>query len=367
MTIFLTTLKRLFRSKSNILFLLILPLIFMLIAFSGSNGTAQLKVGVVDKDRETLSNKLIDNIKKKSEVITVNEDEIQKKLIDNEIDYALVIEEGFTQDIINGNKVEIQGYEAKEGNTSTAIKLSLNEYVNKLMAFGQNSKGNEAVFYDLLKYYEEGSYKVSYISVDKGEGNKSKTVAAMGFIVLNMLFSATSAANIILKDKEKNVFTRLFTTPLKRFRYIVESLFAFLVVTFIQVTVYFMMFKYLFKFNLGETPFNLYILLLIFGVFTISLGVFTATHAKNIRQAGTINTLINIPFAMLGGCFWPREIMPGFLKKMSDFIPTTWINTANSDVLFGAKLTEVFNNISMLLFIALILLILSSRKLKNSN
>ncbi|MDZ5001442.1 ABC transporter permease, partial [Clostridium perfringens] len=47
MTIFKTTLKRLFRAKSNILFLILLPLIFMLIAFSGSNGTPPLKVTVI--------------------------------------------------------------------------------------------------------------------------------------------------------------------------------------------------------------------------------------------------------------------------------------------------------------------------------
>lgn len=365
MIIFKTTLKRLFRAKSNIVFLVFLPLVFMLIAFSGSNGTPPLKVTVINNDVTKVTEGIIGNISSKAELNYNNEDTIQKALVNNEIDYAIVIPDGFTADLIAGRDVQIKGFEAKEGNSSMAIKTSLDTYINILKTFAKNSNGNEDEFYKAQEYYNEGSYNLSYVSLDKGEGNKSKTVAAMGFIVMNMLFSATSATNIILKDKEKNVFTRLFTTPLTRIKYIMQSLMAFLVITFTQVTLYFLMFKYIFKFNLGENPLNLYLLFLIFGVFTISLGVFITTHAKDLRLSGTISTLINLPFAMLGGCFWPRDIMPKVLRNISEFAPTTWINTANSNVLYGASLSEATGTIALLLGIAVVLLGLSSNRLKN--
>ncbi|WP_300385902.1 ABC transporter permease [Clostridium sp.] len=365
MTIFKTTLKRLFRAKLNILFLLVLPLIFMLIAFSGSNGTPPLKVTIIDKDNTKITESIINNIKSKAEVNFNNEDTIQDNLINNEIDYAIIIEEGFTQDLIDDKDPQIKGFEAKEGNTSIAIKASLDNYINILKSFAKNTNKNEEEFYKALNYYLEGSYSVSYLSLDKGEGNKGKTAAAMGFIVLNMLFSATSATNIILKDKEKNVFTRLFTTPLSRFSYIIQNLIAFLVITFTQITLYFLMFKFIFKFNLGDNPLSIYLLFLIFGIFTISLGVFITTHSKDLRVSGTITTLIILPFAMLGGCFWPREIMPKFLKDISEFIPTTWINTATSNILYGGSLNESTGTITLLVGISIILLGLSSSKLKN--
>lgn len=365
MTIFRTTLKRLFRAKLNILFLLVLPLIFMLIAFLGSNGTPPLKVTIIDKDSTKVTESIINNISSKAEVNFNSEDTIQEELINNEIDYAIVIPEGFTADLIADKDPQIKGFEAKEGNTSMAIKASLDNYINILKSFAKNTNGNEEEFYKALNYYLEGSYSVSYLSLDKGEGNKAKTAAAMGFIVLNMLFSATSATNIILKDREKNVFTRLFTTPLSRFSYIIQSLIAFLVITFTQITVYFLMFKFIFKFNLGDKPLSIYLLFLIFGIFTISLGIFITTHSKDLRVSGTITTLIILPFAMLGGCFWPREVMPSFLKSISEFVPTTWINTATSNVLYGGTLNEATGTITLLLGISIILLGLSSYKLKN--
>ena len=365
MTIFKTTLKRLLRAKLNILFLLVLPLIFMLIAFSGSNGTPPLKVTIIDKDGTVVTKSIIDNIKDKAEVNFNSEDTIQEELINNEIDYAIIIPQGFTADLIAGKDVPIKGFEAKEGNTSIAIKTSLDNYINILKSFAKNINGNEKEFYKAFNYYLEGSYSVSYLSLDKGVGNKAKTAAAMAFIVLNMLFSATSATNIILKDREKNIFTRLFTTPLSRFSYITQSLIAFLVITFTQITLYFLMFKFIFKFNLGENPLSIYLLFLIFGIFTISLGVFITTHSKDLRVSGTITTLIILPFAMLGGCFWPREVMPSFLKNISEFVPTTWINTATSNVLYGGTLNEATGTIALLLGISIILLALSSSRLKN--
>lgn len=367
MTIFKATLKRLFRQKLNLLFLIVLPLIFMIIAFSGSNGTAPLKVTIIDNDNTAITEDIINNIKDKAEVNFDDEDTIQDNLINNEIDYAIVIPEGYTKSLINGEDPVIKTYEAKEGNTSTAIKTSLDNYINILKTFAKNSNGDEEKFYDAVKYYSDGSYKLSYTSVDKGEGNKSKTDTAMAFIVLNLLFSATSATNIILKDREKNVFTRLFTTPITRFKYIFQSLLSFLVITFAQITLYFLVFKYIFKFNLGDSPLSLYILFLIFGVFTISLGVFITTHAKDLRVSGTVSTLIILPFAMLGGCFWPREIMPTVLQNISKVIPTTWINASNSNVLYGATLGNEITTIVLLLGISLILLGLSSYKLKNKS
>ena len=57
--------------------------------------------------------------------------------------------------------------------------------------------------------------------------------------------------------------------------------------------------------------------------------------------------------------------MPTVLKNISKIIPTTWINSSNSNVLYGATLRNEITTIVLLLGISLILLGLSSYKLKN--
>ena len=68
---------------------------------------------------------------------------------------------------------------------------------------------------------------------------------------------------------------------------------------------------------------------------------------------------------MLGGCFWPRDVMPTVLKNISKVIPTTWINASNSNILYGSTLINEMTTIILLLGLSLILLGLSSNKLKN--
>lgn len=367
MTIYFTNLKRLFRNKVNILFILILPLVFMFISFKGSSGVEPLKVTVVDKDSTEFSAKLIDNIKAKGTVLLDSEENIQNNLVDNKTDYAIVIPKGFTENIILGKNPTLKTYEVKEGNAAMSIKLSLDGYLNNVKKIASVSKGNKEEFYKGLKYYESGSYKAQYESVDKGEGNKSKTAAALGFIVMNMLFLTTSTTNMLIKDKEKNLYTRYFTTPLSRSRYIIENLLSFLTVSIVQVILFFILMKYIFKFNLGDRPFEILVLFIIFAVFTVSLGLFISTHSNDLRQSGAISSLVNIPFAMLGGCFWPRDIMPSFLKKISEFIPTTWINVASNEVLYGENLYYVKENIMFLCILTVLLLVISTRKLKDNN
>ena len=42
--------------------------------------------------------------------------------------------------------------------------------------------------------------------------------------------------------------------------------------------------------------------------------------------------LVNLPILMLGGCLWPRELMPEFVKRIGDFVPTTWFLKAAETV-----------------------------------
>ncbi|WP_027634622.1 ABC transporter permease [Clostridium hydrogeniformans] len=367
MIIYFTNLKRLFRSKVNLIFIVALPLIFMLIAFSGSNGEAALTVSILDKDNTEFSKTIIKNIEKKANIVFNKEDEIEKALVDGKTDYAIVIPEGYTKDIISGQDIPLTTYEVKEGNSSYSIKLFIDEYLNNIKKISAATKGNEEEFYKGLSYYENGSYESQYVSIDKGEGNKSKTSAALGFIVMNMLFLSTSTTSMIIKDRENNLFTRYFTTPLTRGRYIIENLLSFLTISIGQVILFFGVMKFLFKFNLGESPLSLLLMFIIFSLFTVALGLFITTHSNGLRQSGALSGLINIPFAMLGGCFWPREIMPDILKKISEFIPTTWINKASTEILYGESLISVMNSILLLVLLTMILLILSGRKLKNNN
>ena len=93
--------------------------------------------------------------------------------------------------------------------------------------------------------------------------------------------------------------------------------------------------KYVFKLNLGLNPMNLVVASLFFSLVCVSLGTAVNSYAKDLHKAGIMSSLLLSPMCMLGGCWWPLNIMPKFLQDISNFIPTTWIMKSYNDLLVG--------------------------------
>jgi len=61
---------------------------------------------------------------------------------------------------------------------------------------------------------------------------------------------------------------------------------------------------------------------------------------------------------MLGGCFWPVDIMPGPVKALADFMPQKWALDAISKIQYGGSLYDIRLNIAILFgFVAAFFLI----------
>jgi ABC-2 type transport system permease protein len=69
---------------------------------------------------------------------------------------------------------------------------------------------------------------------------------------------------------------------------------------------------------------------------------------------------------MIGGCFWPIEIMPEFLQKAANFVPQKWTIDAIVRLASGESIMDVWMNIVILGLFALILLSFGSAILKPS-
>ena len=53
------------------------------------------------------------------------------------------------------------------------------------------------------------------------------------------------------------------------------------------------------------------------------------------RAAGVLTSLIIFPLAMLGGCFFPFEWMPGWMVSIGKFTPNGWALTQFKTILDG--------------------------------
>lgn len=362
MNIFHHTLKRLFRNKYTMLLILVLPplLIVALISLT-SGGISSLSVGLVDKDNTELTFLLEEALAEKSVVNHIKEEEIQSELSQGRVNYVLVIEEGFTSDILAGNEPLIFSYNIQESNLSMPVRLYAESFIRAARNLADSAGGDENLFYKGMDSYLEGSVKLekNIIGADpsqRGDG----LVSIMGILGLFMLFLAMLTTNNIIKDRENRTFHRIMASPIGQSNYMLQTIAAFLLIMLVQVAVVFFSSQFLIGINFGTSLLVLLAVMSVFAVVCIAFAVAVSAIAKTSRQAGAVSAMLITPMCMLGGLLWPREIMPEFLQRIGQLMPTAWMIDAAAKVVHSGQLLDAGGEILIMLLYAVVFFLLGN-------
>lgn len=342
--------------------MVVVPIVFITLSMSISMGGSKITVGVVDYDKTKFTAMLIDNIKVANTVRYVDEVDIKKTLVDSGADYIMVINKGFTNNIIQNRLALIKGYSIKETNAALPTKYYIENFINSAKTIGKASKGNELSFYKGLTYYNKGSLSANYKSIEIKGSMSSNILQGLGFLIMSMIFLSNNAAQLILEDKKNKTFYRIFGSPISARSYMLQNVLSFFVVLLIQLVFVFAIMKLVFNADFGSSILNIFGLYAIFSLVCVSLGVAITSISKDARQAGAINTFITVPMCMLGGCFWPRDFMPDILNKIGNFMPTSWVLKASEKIINGDTISSVGTEISILLLFTLVFILLGSWK-----
>lgn len=360
MTIFFNNIKRILKKKLNIIFMIVVPVLFIVVSMAATGGGGTISVGIVDNDNTKLTNMLIKNLEDKATVIRVKEDEIKSNILNMKIEYAIVFDKNFTKDIIDGKDVKLKSYSIKESDVAVSVKMYIDSFLSTAKNISAAVPGNEEKFYSGFDYYEDGSFQAEYKSLELKQFSKKTSVISLGFLVMCIIFLSTFATTLIIEDKKSGTYYRMFSTPVKIKSYMLQNILSFIAVALLQVGLIITIMIGVFKADLGPSPINVFIVMAAFALVAVAFGVVISSLSKDSRQASTLSTLIITPMCMLGGCFWPREIMPSFLQKIGNFVPTTWALKAAEKVVNGSSLIASSKEMLIILLFAVVFFLLAS-------
>jgi ABC-2 type transport system permease protein len=230
MTIFITNLKRILRRRINRIMIFAVPIVIVLMAFNLNMNGFNINVGVVDKDKTQFTKEFIKGLKEKSEVGIISEDRMKDCIKNKSLAYGIVIDKGFTEDILKGRNVKLKSYRADEVNITSAVKLYIENYISASRNIAKNVGENEELFYSSIKTYKKGIFKSKTIVFDKKGGDVKKERSALSILGYAMLIIATFSTNLILEDKKSRTYIRMFASPLKNFSYMLQNVLCFMVV-----------------------------------------------------------------------------------------------------------------------------------------
>ena len=322
MTVFITVLKRILRQPVNLAFILLFPAIFaILIAVSQSGETvsnedvtAGMRFGVTDQDNTVLSQTLVRQLQKRYTVQLLAEEDISAALTDSEIPWALLIREGYGLDVIAGRAPVLEGYSLTVSDISALGNVSAQNITRALILLGSDDP-------QVLNAWEGASdVDVMVLPVDTW-GATAQWFGMYGFIAI---FTAFFIIRTLVEDKRRGMPDRLGVLPHTPRKIMIQGTLAAFLVT--EGTAVLLMLALRLQIGMIPNAAYLFALLSLYNLFTVGMVLAIVSILRNMGSASVVMTMLSTVFAMLGGLFWPLDMVPEFMRKLAWFSPGYWFS-----------------------------------------
>jgi len=358
-TVFKYALKRLLRNKLNLFTIFLLTPLFIALTFSMGNFDRNgVNVGWVDLDGTPLTRMLRDAIADSSPVHELEEEEIRISLARSKVDYVLVADAGFSEELIGGGAPKLRSYSIQETNIANQVILKVEGFLGAAQGIAETAGGDEDAFYAGMNSFLQGNFTVSTGLYSTNGRSVEAALSGLGQLAMAMMFLSTFTAINLIKERENRTFYRVMASPCSLRNYMLQNVLVFFSVLLCQVGVMFLSVRYIFNMYLGPAVLKLFLVMAVFALLCVAMGIALATAARSVRQASTISSLVITPISMLSGLLWPRWIMPDFLQTIGRYLPPTWAIEAAHKVMLGKPLRSVSLELSILLgFIAVFFLL----------
>lgn len=352
------------KNKSRFILTIAVPIIVVLLISKFLMGnTGFLKVGIINNDNSVASNYIEQTLKGNENISVVScnsVDQINKDFSDNNIQAAIIINNGFEKNVTKGKIDDIQIIGKDGDSTYQIVKELVNSNLDNILKLGIISKGNEAKFNTLLTNYKNKNITITRESVTNLGLNYAKASLFIGFLIMFVFYRAVSGAERINEDRDSKVFTRIFISDIKPWQYYGGNIISSLVCVSIQIILSVCAMEYITKVDFGIGFISLIITLILAGLIAVSIGTVCIALTRNTQEASMISNILILVLVMAGGCFIPTSIFPKAMDTISNFLPTRWIMNMVSNMQSGQSFVMQYKYIILLLLLSSALLLVAA-------
>lgn len=334
------------------LFAPILILFIVLKIISGNSG--YLNIGIVDNDSSQTTKVIIESLKNQDgyNVNDINQDNIDNLFSEKAIDVAIVFNKGFENNIIINGKDEINVTSVENDGVGDLLKGLLNREMLNIRDISLASNKDKEVYYKgLINYSNSTSVNITKESLNDLYKEYSSSQMFIGFLIMFMLIRGMRTAYRIFDEKRENIYMRIFMAPVKSSEYYLADIISGYISILIQVVLGIVSINIL-NVETGLSNIQLFIILALVGLVSISLALCCSAFASNRTEASNIFNFANMFFLMVGGAFVPLEIIPPIMEKISYFTPVRWAMESISDIQQGAQFSEVYKYLFIIILFA---------------
>jgi ABC-2 type transport system permease protein len=358
--------RQILRDRRTLMILIFVPAMFLLLfGYALNFDIRDVALAVHDRDRSVASRELVASFVNSGYFVLaadVTSDREVEQLIDRDrARLALVIPEGFGEDVANGRPTDVQvlvnGDNANTASTvvayAQAIIASAAPGPPKL-APDANASGGGPILLESQVWYNPQL--------------RSALFLVPGLIAyISMITAVISTALSIVREKERGTMEQVRMAPLGAASFVIGKTLPYLVLSFGSALVIILVAMVLFDLPMRGSWLLLCASIFLFVVGAQAQGLVISSVAPNQQVAFQLALLSSfLPTFILSGFIFPISSMPVVIQAITHVIPARYFLVAlRAIVLKGAPLQTFWQDVAALALFATALLTLASVRLSH--
>ena len=346
-------LRRTFRDRTALFFVLVLPIVIIVVIGStfGATDDDALDVGLVDDDAGSpLARDLAGRLEATRAVEVHRYDEVEdleRALRRDEVLGGLVIPAGYDAGLRQGQAITARLLSDPTSDATPAVRSAIGGVVASEAAVVASARfGSERTAssfeqsLELARRLERAGPAEGVEQRSVGRGIDPVTsrfsYTAPSNLVLFVFVNTLATAAALVETRRLGVSRRILAMPVStRTMLAGEALGRFGVALF-QAILILAVGALVFAVEWGD-PLGAAALVVVFVLVSTGAGMLVGAIARTGEQAGAIGAPVGIALGMLGGCMWPLEVVGEAMRAVGHLVPHAWAMDAWSDLIFDRQ------------------------------
>lgn len=276
-----------------------------------------------------------------------------------------------------------------EGSAEAAIHLKDDSFI----LFRSGNTQNEQLIYRVVEsFYKETQQKTAFIELmgntesanEKWQEMKDNPIldisiksykddadwvydeslqSLFGFVLFFSIFTVAFNVVEILRDKQNGMWDRLILSPVSKGAMYTANLLYGLILGYVQIALVLIVFKYVAGVNFYGSFVKTLLLIIPYLFTVVALSLLISSLVTTMGQFNAVIPLIGVSFAMLGGAYWPIEIVSSkIILGISKVIPVTYgMEILKGATIYGQGYGELLPQIGILVVMGIVMMVVGIR------
>ena len=359
--------KDFFRSKSDVIIMLIFPVILIFVMGKSLNNLMSVEKNIFNnKNIYYRMNAPINNEKnlqlfydfmihfeKKTNVKFIENENYKEAINDVNNNKAICFMD------IYDNKINYFRNEKKESTESKIFRNLYEQYMRKYSFLQTMSISNSKQMTNLSNY----QIKIFLKDEDINEEEiNSYTYYTFAELILIILYISTLTSISMYKERFLHTMTRLKVSSTNKFNILASKIALGIIIGLMQTFVIYIVSTKLLHVKWGENLTYIMLVLISFIIFSSVLGIFISMIFHNQKTAYTVNNILIIIMGFLGGSYVPVCLVKSsrITSFLCNIMPNYWANIALLGLHYNMETKYYIISILISLSLALIMLIVGN-------